>query len=51
MILVIREYPKEIKELMDIYDPYVVDCELKDAPPEAVEAFEKVKEWSWEQWQ
>nr|DAO61215.1 MAG TPA: allergen-like protein [Caudoviricetes sp.] len=29
--------------------PYVVGCHLEDAPPEAVEAFEKVKEWAWEQ--
>ena len=45
------EYPKEIEELRAIYMPYVVGCHLEDAPAEAVEAFERVKEWSWEQGQ
>ncbi len=49
--MVIREYPKEIKELMNIYEPYVVGCHLEKAPPEAIEAFEKVKKWAWEQGQ
>ncbi|WP_182436961.1 hypothetical protein [Clostridium sp. OF09-36] len=49
--MVINEYPEEIKKLMSIYEPYMVGCHLEDAPPEAVEALEKVKEWSWEQGQ
>lgn len=49
--MVIREYPEEIKKLMKIYEPYMVGCHLEDAPPEAVEAFEKVKKWAWEQGQ
>ncbi len=49
--MVIREYPEEIKELMKIYEPYMVGCHLEDAPSEAVEAFEKVKKWAWEQGQ
>lgn len=49
--MVIREYPKEIKELMKIYEPYMVGCHLENAPPEAIEAFKKVKKWSWEQGQ
>ena len=39
--MVIREYPKEIKELMKIYEPYMVGCHLENAPPEAIEAFKK----------
>lgn len=49
--MVIREYPEEIKELMKIYEAYMVGCHLEDAPSEAVEAFEKVKKWAWEQGQ
>ena len=44
--------PEEIKKLKEVYEPYIVDCEIvEDAPPEAVEAFEKVKKWAWEQGQ
>lgn len=49
--MVIREYPDDIKKLMDIYKPYIVGCHLENAPQEAVDAFEKVKKWSWEQGQ
>ena len=52
--MVIREYPKEIKELMKIYEQYVNrihDGKLENAPQKAIEAFEKVKKWSWEQGQ
>jgi hypothetical protein len=45
-------YPKEIKKLMDIYEPYMEGCHLvEDAPQEAVEALEKVKKWAFEQGQ
>lgn len=47
--MVIREYPKEIKELMKIYEPYahrIHDGKLENAPRKAIEAFEKVKKWS-----
>lgn len=47
----IIDYPDEIKELMKIYEPYMVGCHLENAPQEAVEAFEKVKKWVWEQGQ
>lgn len=47
--MVIHEYPKEIQELMDIYKPYMVGCHLENASSEAIEAFEKVKKWFWEQ--
>ena len=49
--MVISEYPKEIQELMAIYEPYLVGCHLENAPQEAIEALEKVKKWSWEQGQ
>lgn len=52
--MVIREYPEEIKKLMAIYEPYsnrIKDGVLKDAPPEAIEALEKVKKWIWEEGQ
>lgn len=45
------EYPDEIQELVDIYEPYIVGWHLENAPQEAVEAFEKVKRWDWEQGQ
>ncbi len=47
----IIDYPDEIKELMKIYEPYMVGCHLENAPQKAVEAFEKVKKWVWEQGQ
>ena len=38
--------PKEYKERKKIYAPYLHNGVLsKDAPPEAVEAFKKNKEW------
>ena len=49
--MVISEYPKEIQELMAIYEPSLVGCHLENAPQEAIEALEKVKKWSWEQGQ
>ncbi|WP_182430456.1 hypothetical protein [Clostridium sp. OM02-18AC] len=45
--MVIIECLEKIEKLMSIYEPYMVGCHLEDAPPEAVEALEKVKEWSW----
>lgn len=50
--MVLKEYPKEIQNLMNIYKPYedkITDGELNDAPREAIEAFKKVKQWFWEQ--
>lgn len=49
--MVIREYPEEIKKLMQIYEPFVKYCKLVDPTPEAVDAFEQVKKWSLEQGQ
>ena len=52
--MVIRAYPKEIEELMKIYEPYanrIHDGKLENAPKKVIEAFEKVKKWSWEQGQ
>lgn len=43
--MVFREYPDEIKKLIAAYEPYMVGCHLENAPPEAVEALEKVKKW------
>ena len=44
-------YPEEIKKLQSIYKPYMVNCKMRDdAPIEAVEAFEKFKEWVNEQY-
>lgn len=47
----IIDYPEDIKKLMEIYEPYMVGCHLENATQEAVEAFEKVKKWAWEQGQ
>ena len=48
MILI---FPDEIKKLQSIYEPYMVNCKMRDdAPIEAVEAFEKFKEWVNEQY-
>lgn len=52
--MVIREYPEKIKKLMEVYEPYanrIHDGKLENAPQKAIEAFEKVKKWSWEQGQ
>ena len=52
--MVIREYPKEIEELMKIYEPYanrIHDGKLENAPKKVIEAFEKVKTLAWEQGQ
>ncbi len=52
--MVIREYPEEIKKMMEIYKPYanrINDGKLENAPQKAIEAFEKVKEWAWNQGQ
>lgn len=43
-------YPEEIQKLIDIYKPYAVGGRLADdAPKEAIEALEKVKEWDFKQ--
>ena len=39
------DYPDEIKELMAIYEPFIVDHKLTNPTPEAQEAYDKVKEW------
>ena len=39
-----RRYPEEIEKLFKICEPYedrIENGELKDAPPEVIEAFEK----------
>lgn len=48
------KFPPEIQKLIDIYTPYeneIKDGELHDAPIEAIDAFNKVKKWFWEQGQ
>ena len=40
--MVFDKYPEELKKLEDIFEPYMVNCELReDAPQEAKEALEK----------
>ena len=49
-----RQYPKDIEELMKKWEPYqdkVKDGILKDAPQDAIDAFNKCKKWAWEQGQ
>ena len=44
--MVIREYPEEIRKLMEVYEPYanrIYDGKLENAPTKVIEAFEKVK--------
>ena len=48
------QYPEEIEKLFKICEPYedkIENGELKDVPQEIIEAFEKTKEWAWEQGQ
>lgn len=40
------DYPDEIIELQKIYEPFMVGCHLENPTPEAIEAFEKFKEWA-----
>lgn len=52
--MALRHYPKDIEELIKIWEPYenkVKDGILEDAPKEAIEAFNKCKKWAWEQGQ
>ncbi len=45
-----RVIPEWVIELEKVFEPYMEYCTLaKNAPQEAVEAFEKVKQWYWEQ--
>lgn len=39
-------FPKEYLDRKKVYEPYMIDGCLKKAPPEAVEAFEKIKSGS-----
>ncbi len=40
-------YPKEMQELFDFIEPYMDRCRLReDAPKEAYEALEKLKQMS-----
>ena len=44
--MALRHYPKEIEELMKIWEPYedkVKDGVMRDAPKEAIEAFNKCR--------
>ena len=53
-LLVFCQYPEEIEKLFKICEPYedkIENGELKDVPQEIIEAFEKTKEWAWEQGQ
>ena len=45
-------YPTEIQKLVDTFDPYreaISSKQFDRIPPEAVDAFNKLKQWSWEQ--
>jgi hypothetical protein len=47
----ILRYTEEVKKLQEIYRPYLDGCHLRDdAPAEAVEAFQKFKDWVNEQY-
>ena len=47
----ILRYSEEVKKLQEIYRPYLDGCHLRDdAPAEAVEAFQKFKDWVNEQY-
>lgn len=44
-------YPEDIKELKKIYEPYIVNCKLReDAPQKVIDAFNAVKKWVDEQY-
>ena len=50
----IIKYPEEIQKYMDIYEPYSIQIykgKLEDVPQEAIDAYNKVKKWAWEQGQ
>ena len=50
----IIKYPEEIKKCMDIYEPYSIQIyqgKLEGVPQEAIDAYNKVKKWAWEQGQ
>ena len=50
--MVILKYPSDIQKLIDIFDPYreaISSKHFDQSPPEAVDAFNKFKQWSWEQ--
>lgn len=49
--MVIREYPEDIKRAMEKCEPYIdkiYNGDLKDVPPDAIEAYELTKKWVWE---
>ncbi len=44
--------PDEIKKLSEIWEPYerqIVEKNFDNVPKEALEAYEKEKEWAWAQ--
>ena len=44
--MIFKEYPKELSDLMKVYEPYLEECHLReDSPKEAVEALEKAKKF------
>ena len=50
----IIKYPEEIQKCMDIYEPYSIQIQhgkLEGVPQEAIDAYNKVKKWAWEQGQ
>ena len=50
--MVILKYPSDIQKLIEIFDPYreaISSKQFDQIPPEAVDAFNKFKQWSWEQ--
>lgn len=52
MIMCTLGYPTEIQKLVDTFDPYreaISSKQFDRIPPEAVDAFNKFKQWSWEQ--
>ena len=47
----VLRYTDEVKRLQAVYRPYLDGCRLRDdAPTEAVEAFEKFRDWVNEQY-
>ena len=49
--MVILNYPPEIAAAIKIYEPYLDSHSgsLDNAPPDVIAAYEKCKQWAWEQ--
>ena len=42
----LRDFPKDIKKLLKICEPYKIGCHLENAPKEVTQAYEEVKKWA-----